>query len=59
MTINYVRAEMAAQDIASLCAMMRAYQIARDTASQEYTMALLAECLDKLNEALVGKDGEE
>ena len=58
-TINYVRAEMAAQDIASLCAMMRAYQIARDTASQEYTMERLAECLDKLNEALVGKEGEE
>jgi hypothetical protein len=39
--------------------MMRAYHIAGDTASQEYTMAQLAECLDKLNETLVGKEGYE
>ena len=58
-TINYVRAEMAAQNIASLFAMMRAYRIAGDSASQEYTMAQLAKYLDQLNEALDGKEGEE
>jgi len=58
-TINYVRAEYAAQNIASLCAMMRAYRIAGDTADQDYTTQQLAEYLDQLNEALVGKEGYE
>ena len=56
--INYIRAEMAAQEIASLCAMMRAYRIAQDAASEDYTQQRLAEYLDQLNEALVGEDDE-
>jgi hypothetical protein len=56
--INYIRAEMAAQNIASLCAMMRAYRIAQDAASEDYTQGRLAEYLDQLNEALVGKDDD-
>ena len=56
--INYIRAEMAAQEIASLCAMMRAYRIAQDAASEDYTQQRLAEYLDQLNEALIGKDDE-
>lgn len=56
--INYVRAEMAAQNIASLCAMMRAYRIAQDAASEDYTQQRLAEYLDQLNEALVGRDDD-
>ena len=57
--INYIRAEMAAQEIASLCAMMRAYRIVGDTSSEDYTQRRLAEYLDQLNEALVGKDDDE
>ena len=57
--INYIRAEMAAQEIASLCAMMRAYRIAQDAASEDYTQQRLAECLDQLNEALIGEDDDE
>ena len=56
--INYIRAEMAAQEIASLCAMMRAYRIAQDAASKDYTQQQIAVYLDQLNEALVGKDDE-
>ena len=56
--IDYIRAEMAAQEVASLCAMMRAYTISGDTASADYTQQRLAEYLDQLNEALVGKDDE-
>ena len=58
-TINYIRAEMAAQEIASLCAMMRAYRIAQDAASEDYTQQRLAEYLDKLNDALIGEDDDE
>lgn len=50
--INYIRAEMAAQNIASLCAMMRVYTIAGDTASAIYTRQRLTQHLAQTAAAL-------
>ena len=53
---NVVKAESEAQEIASLCSMLRAYYIAGSTvpvtSSVKYTKKLLLEHLERLNDAL-------
>lgn len=56
---RYVRAEYDAQQIASYCAMMRAYHIAGDEYSAKYTRERLTEYLQKLNDALNEQEASE